>query len=103
LGSYETYVITATNQGATASTNVSIVCMLEDNVEYYSSGGPTAATARGGAVTFAPLPSLAPQQKATWRVVVKAVRAGDVRFKVVMNTDQLQRSVEESESTEMYE
>jgi len=103
LGSYETYIITTTNQGTTASTGVSIACMLEDNVEYYSSGGPTTATVRGRTVTFAPLASLAPKQKATWKVVVKAVRAGDVRFRVVMNTDQLQRPVEESESTEMYE
>ena len=54
-------------------------------------------------VSFAPLARLAPGAKATWRVVVKAVKPGDVRFKVTMNTDQLRRPVEETESTEMYE
>ena len=47
--------------------------------------------------------SLAPQSKAVWRVVVAAVRPGDVRFKVVMNSDELTRSVEESEATHVYE
>ena len=103
LGSYETYMITTTNQGTSDSTNIRIVCTLEDNVEYGSAGGPTTATLQGQTVTFAPLPRLAPGAKATWKVVVKAIKPGDVRFKVAMNTDQLRRPVEETESTEMYE
>ena len=54
-------------------------------------------------MVFAPLAKPAPKAKAEWRVVVKAVKAGDVRFKVTMNTDQLTRPVEETESTNLYE
>jgi hypothetical protein len=54
-------------------------------------------------VKFFPLSSLAPKAKAAWRVVVRAVRPGDVRFKVVLNVDQLTRPVEETESTHLYE
>jgi hypothetical protein len=36
-------------------------------------------------------------------VVVSAVRPGDVRFKVIMNSDELTRPVEESEATHLYE
>ncbi len=36
-------------------------------------------------------------------IVVAAVKPGDVRFKVVMNVDQLTRPVEETESTHLYE
>ncbi len=103
LGSLETYVVTVTNQGSADSTNVSIVCTLEDNVQYRSTAGPTTASVSGKTVTFAPLARLAPKAKATWRVVVKAVKSGDVRFTVAMNTDQLGRPVDETESTEMYE
>ena len=103
LGSHETYVITATNQGTTDDTNIKIVCILEDTVEYYSSSGPTTASVKDRVVTFAPLPRLAPKTKATWKVVVKALKAGDVRFSVEMNTDQLTRPVNETEATEMYE
>jgi len=103
VGSQTTYVIVATNQGSSPGTNISIVCTLEDNEQYVSSSGATAGTLKDDTVTFAPLRSLAPQAKATWRVVVKAVKAGDVRFKVIMNTDQIDRPVQETEATHLYE
>lgn len=103
VGSNETYLVTATNQGSSESTNVRIVCILEENVEYASSDGPTQATVQGPKISFAPLPRLAPGAKATWKVVVTALEPGDVRFSVIMNTDQLGRPVEETESTIFYQ
>ncbi len=103
LGGYETYLITTTCQGTSDSTNVRIDCTFEDNVEYASAEGPTLSTVEGHVISFAPLARLSPRERATWKVVVRAVKPGDVRFKVTLNTDQLQRSVEETESTEMYE
>ena len=103
VGGRTTYLITTTNQGTAVDTNISIVCTLEGNHQYVSSSGATTASAVGNKVTFAPLRSLAPKAKVTWRVVVKAAKAGDVRFKVTMNTDQLTRPVEETESTNFYE
>ena len=103
LGNRTTYMIAATNQGSSLGTNIRIVCALEDNEQYVSSSGATRGTVEGNTITFAPLRSLAPKAKATWRVVVKAVKSGDVRFKVTMNTDQLTRPVEETEATHLYE
>jgi uncharacterized repeat protein (TIGR01451 family) len=103
IGKTETYVITATNQGSAPDTNIKIVCTLEESQQYVSSSGATTGTAAGNVVTFAPLPSLAPKAKATWQVTVKAVKPGDVRFTVVMNTDQLTRPVQETEATHQYE
>jgi len=103
LGQNETYVITVTNQGTAAATNVAIKCVLEDSMRYVSASGATAGSAAADTVTFRPLGSLAPKAKATWRVVVKAVKAGDVRFKVIMNADQVERDVQETESTHFYE
>ena len=103
LGSYETYLITTTSQGTSENTNVRITCTLEDNVEYASAEGPTQATVQGQTITFAPLAHLIPREKVTWKVVVRAVEPGDARFRVTLKTDQLQRPVEETESTKMYE
>jgi uncharacterized repeat protein (TIGR01451 family) len=103
IGNEETYVITVTNQGSAPDTNIEIVCMLEDTQTYVSSSGATRGTAQGQRIVFAALPSLAPGQRATWRVVVKAVAAGDTRFSVQMDTDQLTRPVQENESTNLYE
>jgi uncharacterized repeat protein (TIGR01451 family) len=98
-----TYMITVTNQGFAVSTNIRIACAIEENVQYVSSSGPTTGTLEGSTITFAPLSALAPKGKATWRVVVTAVKAGDSRFKTTMITDQLTRPVEETEATRVYD
>lgn len=103
VGSRATYVIKVTNQGSAIARNIRITCILEDNVRYVSSAGATAGSLVGDTVRFLSLGSLAPQNVAVWRVVVAAVKPGDVRFKVTMNSDDLTRPVEETESTNIYE
>lgn len=103
VGQDGTYAITATNQGTAPGTNIKIVCTLERSVQYVSSTGSTAGSAEGATVTFTPLASLAPGQKATWNITVKAGKPGDTRFKVSMTSDQLSRPVEETEATNVYE
>ena len=102
VGQQERYVITATNQGTVSDTNIVISCTIEPNMEYVTTRGPTRASSDGRTITFAPLPKLAPQDSAVWEVVTKAIQAGDVRFKVQMTSDQLQRPVEETEATTLY-
>jgi uncharacterized repeat protein (TIGR01451 family) len=102
-GTRATYVIRVENQGSATATNIRIACILENNVQYVSSAGATAGSQEGQTVRFFPLGSLAPKAQAAWRVVVEAVRPGDVRFKATMNADQLSRPVEETESTHIYE
>ena len=102
VGANETYVITVTNQGSSEGTNVVVVCTLPPEEEYVSADGPTRASVDGKKVSFAPLPSLDPKAKAVYRVVVRGTRAGDVRFKVTMTSDQAVIAVEETESTHIY-
>lgn len=103
VGSNATYVIRVENQGSATATNIRIGCLLENNVRYISSAGATASSQEGQTIRFFPLGSLAPKAQAAWRVVVEAVSPGDVRFKAVMNADQLSRPVEETESTHIYD
>ncbi|MHC4072685.1 MAG: hypothetical protein ACYSWW_23210 [Planctomycetota bacterium] len=103
VGNRATYVIRVKNQGSAPATNVRIACILEDNYRYISSAGATASSLEGSTVRFFPLGTLAPQAEVAWRVIVEAVRPGDVRFKAIMNVDQLTRPVEETESTHLYE
>lgn len=102
IGGATTYVITATNQGSAPATNVRIAVTLEDGMGYGNATGSTKAEQTGQKVLFKPLPSLAPGEKASWRVEVKAVREGDMRIKVAMTSDQLERPVEETEATKFY-
>lgn len=103
IGTRTTYVITVTNQGSAPSTNIKIVCNMEDNVRYVSSNGSTSGTIENGTLTFAPLKTLRPKAKAIWRVIITALREGDTRFKTTMNADELGRPVEETEATRVYE
>jgi uncharacterized repeat protein (TIGR01451 family) len=103
VGTQTTYVITVTNQGSAPSTNIAIVCDLEENVGYVSSSGSTSGTIENGTLTFTPLNTLKPGAKAIWRVIVTALKEGDVRFKATMNASELGRSVEETEATRIYE
>jgi uncharacterized repeat protein (TIGR01451 family) len=102
VGKTTTYVIEVTNQGSAPATNVRLVCDLEDSQEYVSGSGDSAVSAAGQRITMAPVASIAPKAKATWRVVVKATKVSNVRFKTSMTSDQLTRPVEETESTNQY-
>lgn len=102
VGGQTTYVITATNQGSALATNIRIACFLEEALNYVSSSGASIGSLQGSTVTFAPLPSLAPHAKASWRVIVKAAQPGDVRFKVTMYVGEFERPIEETEATHLY-
>jgi len=103
VSSTTTYLITVVNEGSAADTNIRIICTLDDKVQYVSSAGATAGSIMGKTVSFAPLRSLEPKAKATWRVVVRGVRAGDLRFKVSMHTDHLALPIEHTEATHIYQ
>jgi len=103
VGMKTTYEVTVTNEGSAADANVRIACLLDDKLQYVSSAGATAGSIMGKTVSFAPLRKLEPKAKATWRIVVKGARPGDVRFKVTMHTDQLALPVEHMEATHVYQ
>ena len=103
IGDRVTYVVTVTNQGSAPLTNILIACVLEPNVKYISSSGATSGSMEGDRLRFLPLGSLAPKEKGVWRITVAAATPGDVRFKVIMNSDELSRPVEQTEATYLYD
>jgi uncharacterized repeat protein (TIGR01451 family) len=103
IGQETTYQIIATNQGSAIGTNIGIVATLEPEMTFVSCAGATSGMFAGDTITFAPLPALAAKTKAVWTVTVKANAVKDVRFKVKMISDQLERDVWETESTHFYE
>jgi len=103
VGSTTTYTVTASNEGSAADGNVRIICLLDDKLQYVSSAGATPGSLMGKTISFAPLRSLEPKTKATWRIVVKGLQAGDVRFKATMHTDQIALPIESMEATHIYQ
>lgn len=103
IGEEVTYVIQVTNQGSANGTGIRIVCEVPEQETFVSAGGATAGTLSGRTVTFAPLPNLPPKARAEFRVTVRANASGDVRFLTSMTSDQFERPVQETESTNLYE
>jgi uncharacterized repeat protein (TIGR01451 family) len=103
VGEQTTYLVTVSNQGSAADTNVRVACVLDDKLQYVSSAGATAGSIMGQTVSFAPLRRLEPKSKATWRIVLRGARAGDVRVRVTMHTDQIALPVEHTEATHIYQ
>lgn len=102
VGSQEVYDIKVTNQGSIPGTQIAIVCELEDTQSFVSATGPTPVKAEGRTLTMEVLPSLEPKAAVSWRVTVKAEKAGDVRFHVRLTSDQLTQPVRETEATRQF-
>ncbi len=103
VGEGTTYTITVTNQGSAVGTNIVITCTLPDEQDLVKAEGPTKATTEGKTVTFTPLATLAPKARAVYTVTVKAIAAGDVRFKTSLTSDQMTSPAMETEATHQYQ
>ena len=105
VGANLTYVVSVTNQGTAAATNVNIAISLPANVSFVKATGttrPVSAVSSTGQLRLTPVASLAPKAQAVWRIEVKGNSEADARFKVSMTSDQLTSPVEESEATTYY-
>jgi uncharacterized repeat protein (TIGR01451 family) len=103
VGENTTYVINVVNQGSALDQNIRVQAELEPNMQFISIEGPTRGSAEGQTINFEPLPSLQPGARATWRLTVRAQDAGNTRFSVRVNSQQIgDRPVTETESTTLF-
>ncbi len=113
VGHETVYEIRLTNTGTKADEAVTLACELPDGIAFVSATGPTGRvepTEQGVGVNeprvyrmaFEPVRELAPKTEAVFRVTVKAVAAGDVRFKAVVTSKHLATPVVKEESTRVY-
>jgi uncharacterized repeat protein (TIGR01451 family) len=104
VGEATTYTIDVTNQGSAQATNVKVVAYLPASEGYVSSQGPTAGTADGSTITFAPVGVLAVGGRVQYKVVIKGLSPADARMRITMTCDQLKgEPVQETESTTIYQ
>ena len=105
VGGTETYVIDVTNQGNADDHNIVIEVTLPPEQEYVSAEGARGAShsVSGKVVRFAPVPTLEPKGRLTYRVIVKAIGEGDVRLAVSLTAESTTAGpVRETESTHQY-
>jgi uncharacterized repeat protein (TIGR01451 family) len=105
-GDQTTYEIRVTNTGTMADENVVVSCPLPEQFKLVSAHGPVGYAVQDlgtcTVVRFDPVRELAPKTDAAFKVTVKAVAAGDVRFKAQLTSRHLTTSVAKEESTRVY-
>jgi uncharacterized repeat protein (TIGR01451 family) len=102
VGAETSYVTVVRNQGSAPATNVRIEARVPDQLAVIRVTGPADHRKDGPLIAFQPL-TLQPQTEARYVIHVKALRAGDLRFKVELKADQLTSGpVHEEESTTVY-
>src|SRR4029077_16714094 len=75
------YEIRVTNTGSKTETNLKLVCTIPDEMQFKTAQGPARFHEQGKDIVFDELPKLAPRADAIYRVMVKGIAAGDVRFR----------------------
>jgi uncharacterized repeat protein (TIGR01451 family) len=104
VGSETSYEIRVTNTGTKMETNLELVCTVPEKMEFR--GAKCAAGCRyrveGREVIFEALPRLAPRADVTYRVVVRGIAPGDMRFRARIKADGLSEPVLREESTKVY-
>ncbi|MEI8372200.1 MAG: hypothetical protein WCJ35_05100 [Planctomycetota bacterium] len=102
IGGETTYEITVVNQGSKASSNLQMSIFFPAELKPLAAEGPTRYTLEDNKVLFERLPQLAPKTVAAFRVRAQGVRAGDLRVRCQLMTDEMQRPVVKEESTRVY-
>ena len=103
VGGETIYEVRVVNQGSKAASNVRLTALLPPELQPVAAEGPTRhAVEPGGRVVFEGLARLAPKADANYRIKAKGVRAGDLRTKFQLVTDEMQTPVTKEESTRVY-
>jgi uncharacterized repeat protein (TIGR01451 family) len=104
VGADTAYEIRVTNTGSKTETNLQLICTVPDKMEFRGANGAanTRFHVQGKEVIFEPLPKLAPRADAIYRVNVRGIAPGDLRFRARITADGLTEPVLKEESTKVY-
>ena len=75
---------------------------IPDKMEFKSATGPVKFHEEGKMIVFEPLEKLAPRADAIFRINVRAIDQGIVRFKIQMTSTNLTEPVIKMEATRIY-
>jgi uncharacterized repeat protein (TIGR01451 family) len=99
VGKQVTYQIEVTNTGTLPANQVEIKATIPAEMQPLRGDGPTLAQIDKQVVTFGKVEALQPNQTVRYNIEVKAIKPGDVRFRVELRSLALQSPVIEEEAT----
>ncbi|MEO0530217.1 MAG: NEW3 domain-containing protein [Planctomycetota bacterium] len=102
IGDETVYEIRVLNEGSKAASGVRVRVEAPSGMRVVAAQGQSAHRLEAGRAEFAPLPQLAPGEKAAYRVRIAGVEAGDQRVTVLVESDELSRPIRREESTRVF-
>jgi uncharacterized repeat protein (TIGR01451 family) len=102
VGGDTSYEVRVTNTGSKAETDIRLVAVVPDKMELKDVVGPAHYRVEGRTIFFEPLGKLAPKADALFRIHVRAVEAGTVRFRIQLSSTNLTEAVTKEEATRIY-
>jgi uncharacterized repeat protein (TIGR01451 family) len=101
-GGETSYEVRITNTGSKTETDLKLVAVVPDKMEFKSATGPAKFRVEGKNIIFESLEKLAPRADAIFRVNVKALAAGQCLFKIQVSSTNIVDPVVKFESTTIY-
>ncbi len=102
VNSETSYEVRISNTGSKVETDIKLIASIPDKMEFKSATGPVRFHEEGKTIVFEPLERLAPKADAVFRINVKALDQGIVRFKIQMTSTNLTEPVIKMEATRIY-
>lgn len=102
VGADTIYQVRVVNQGSKVDTNIQVALELPPELEALAGEGPARHSIQGQQVVFDPLPRLAPQEEATFKLQVRGKAEGDHKVRVLLSSDESRSAVTKEESTRVY-
>jgi hypothetical protein len=96
------YEVRITNTGTKMETDIKLKATIPDKMELKSAQGPVRYRVEGKHVVFEPIERLVPRADAIYRLNVKALEPGTVRFKIQVTSTNLVEPVIKMEATRIY-
>jgi len=102
IGAETTYLITLTNTGSSAATNVQLGIGLPEQLKPLGGDGPTRVVVDGGRLLIDPLARIGPGEEAVYKLKVQGEAAGAQRIQVQLITEETPVPVTREEITRVY-
>jgi uncharacterized repeat protein (TIGR01451 family) len=102
VGSDTVYLITLTNSGSSAATNIQLAVNLPSQLKPVGGDGPTRVTVQGTELAIDPLARLGPGEEAVYKLRVQGLDAGPQRVQVQLQTAEVPLAVTREEITRVY-
>jgi uncharacterized repeat protein (TIGR01451 family) len=102
VGADTAYEVRITNTGSKTETDIKLVAFVPEKMQFKNAQGPVRYREEGKTIIFEPLEKLAPKADAIFRINVKALDAGTVRFKIQVTSTNLTEPVIKMEPTRIY-